>query len=98
MSPSPHWIPQSRPLLPDVFQYTTIGRFERFTDDFTAILARLDAPREILTLNAEVTNPTRPLSLAAVFNTALAGRVFDFYREDFERFGYDRESWRTTAA
>lgn len=91
-----HWERQTVVGLHDVIPYDVVGRFENFADDFTAILRRLDAPARVVALAAEVTNPTEPIALAAAYDAELASIVYDYYRADFETFGYDRASWHAS--
>ncbi len=93
--PDAHWSRQVSVLACDDVSYDVIGRFENFVTDFRAILERLDAPPPVLALAAEVTNPTVDLPPAAAYDSDLAKIVYDYYREDFERFGYERDSWFT---
>lgn len=89
-----HWSRQVDLLAADVIDYHTIGRFERFGQDFHAILSRLHAPAEVTGIASQVFNPTRPMALTAVFDPPLAGRVYHHYIADFETFGYHHNSWR----
>jgi Sulfotransferase family len=89
-----HWSRQVDVLVADVIDYHTIGRFERFGQDFHAILRRLHAPAEVTGIASQVFNPTRPMALAEVFDPPLARRVYDHYIADFDTFGYHHNSWR----
>lgn len=89
-----HWTLQTQVLTYDTIDFEVVGRFENFVDDFAAILKRLKAPPDIVALGSEVTNPTAPMALAAVYDSALASRVHDHYAGDFEAFGYEADSWR----
>lgn len=55
---------------------------------------RLGADRDILGLGAVRHGESYRVPLAVAYDNELAGSVYDFYETDFERFGYDRESWR----
>lgn len=88
-----HWDLQTNILLNDVIAYDTIGRFETFVGDFTAILGELGASGHVLEIASEVTNSTPQVPLAAAFDRDLAEVVYLYYRADFEAFGYSRDSW-----
>jgi hypothetical protein len=88
-----HWERQTVVGLHDVIPYDVVGRFENFAVDFRSILAGLGAGPEILELASEVTNPTEDIPMAAAYDSELAAIVYDYYRDDFERFDYDRNSW-----
>ena len=90
-----HWTQQTGLLAADVIDYQIIGRFERFGQDFPAMLRRLHAPAGVLDIASRVFNPTRPMALASVYDAALARRVYGHYIADFETFGYHRDSWRS---
>ncbi|MEY2418351.1 MAG: hypothetical protein QOG90_1031 [Actinomycetota bacterium] len=93
--PDAHWLSQTDVLATDRIRYDVIGRFENFVDDFRAILDRLGAPADVIALATEVTNPTDELPMAAAYDSELAALVYDYYRADFEAFGYERDSWFT---
>ena len=88
-----HWSRQVDLLVADVIDYHIVGRYERFGQDFHAILRRLRAPAEVIDIASQVYNPTRPMALAAVYDPPLARRVYGHYMADFETFGYHRDSW-----
>jgi hypothetical protein len=89
-----HWTAQTSVLDVDAIPYDVVGRFERFSDEFPAILKRLKAPPAVVELAGTVHNATRPMALAAVYDANLAGRVYTHYAADFESFGYAADSWR----
>jgi hypothetical protein len=89
-----HWSCQADLLVVDVIDYHVVGRFERFGQQFHAILRRLHAPPEVVEIARRVFNPTQPMPLAAVYDPQLARRVYDHYVADFETFGYHKDSWR----
>jgi hypothetical protein len=89
-----HWSLQVDLLVADVIDYHVVGRFERFGQQFHAILRRLHAPPEVAAIARRVFNPTQPMPLAAVYDPQLARRVYDLYLADFETFGYHKDSWR----
>ena len=91
--PDAHWERQVVILACDRISYDVIGRFETFAADFHAILHRLGVTDDVRALATEVTNPTPELPLAAAYDIDLARVVYDYYRDDFDTFGYDRDSW-----
>jgi Sulfotransferase family len=89
-----HWTRQVDVLVADVIDYHVIGRFERFGQDFHAILHRLGAPAQVTDIASQVFNSTRPMALTDAFDPPLARRVYSHYMADFETFGYQHDSWR----
>lgn len=88
-----HWKSQTGSLHLDVIRYNFVGRFEKFEHDFTAVLQRFNAPAELVATLAERVNTTAQLPLAAAYSKALTDLVYTIYQDDFERFGYARDSW-----
>lgn len=94
--PNNHWREQAPMLQIDHFRNMRILRLEDgVTDGLTEIFLRLGfdprwikhrlgRPRNVSTAFAE--NP---------YDERLAALVFDHFQEDFTRFGYQRDSWRT---
>jgi hypothetical protein len=89
-----HWNRQVDNLWWGLFDFDVVGRFENFADDFGAILRRLGAPDAVVARGSEKFNETTPSPLSAAFDSALAGVVYDFYRADFDAFGYAEDSWQ----
>ena len=88
-----HWKSQSGSLHLAIIRYDFVGRFETFTQDFTTVLQRFNAPAELVATLAKRVNTTAQLPLAAAYSKALADLVYAIYRDDFETFGYDKDSW-----
>ncbi len=89
-----HWSRQVDALWWDLIDYDVVGRFENFNEDFGAILRRLHAPEAVLARGTETFNATASIPLSAAYDTDLAAVVYDFYRADFEAFGYAADSWQ----
>lgn len=88
-----HFNIQSRVLMPDLIKYDFVGRFETFEQDFSTALERLGAPPAVVASAAEVVNRTYSVQPPLVYDRTLADTVYDMYAPDFERYGYDRDSW-----
>lgn len=89
-----HWARQVDGLWWDLIHYDVTGRFENFNDDFGGILRRLNAPPTVLARGSEAVNATPRLPLSAAYDSELAAVVYDFYRADFDAFGYEANSWQ----
>ena len=88
-----HWCVQAERLMMDMIPYDFIGRFERFGEDFRTVLERLNAPEKALRTASQVRGQTVKICLSAAYDRELANAVHEIYREDFETFGYGRDSW-----
>jgi hypothetical protein len=88
-----HWRSQFNITLCDAIDYSYIGRFENFEEDFTELLRKFDAPEELITAVPERLNKTPPLPHPAVYDRDIAKLVYEMYREDFAVFDYVRDSW-----
>jgi hypothetical protein len=88
-----HWKSQTGSLHLERIRYDFIGRVESFAVDFAGVLRRFGASPELLSSLAERVNTTPALPLAAAYGKRLADTVYAIYEEDFERFGYARDSW-----
>ncbi|WP_437758499.1 sulfotransferase family 2 domain-containing protein [Sorangium sp. So ce1389] len=94
-SHDPHWALQTAQLFVDAISYDMIGRLESLTTDFARVvehLRRNGADDVDLTLGH--LNQRSDGDWRAAYTSELADAVYARYREDFERFGYARESWR----
>lgn len=88
-----HWCVQSRRLAIETISYDLIGRYENYQDEFRGVLERFDAPVEVIASAQQVRGQSAKTHLPIAFDQGLADEVYEFYREDFEIFGYSRDSW-----
>ena len=88
-----HYNVQSRILMRHLIPYDFVGRFENLEEDLRQILTRVGAPEETIALSSEVRNSTARIPLATAYYRELATLAYNLYREDFEAFSYDRNSW-----
>ena len=88
-----HWRSQTALVMPTTITYDHIGHMESFVQDFEQVLRRLNASAELIAAIPQVVNPTTQMYHAAVYDRELASRIYEMYRDDFETFGYDRDSW-----
>ncbi len=90
-----HWDTQRSVLLADHVAYRHTYHMEtEFIRGMADTLARVGIPPEwVAEKLARPTNASGRID-EPVYTDELAERVFKLYAVDFERFGYDRESWR----
>lgn len=88
-----HWNVQTNILMLPAIDYDFIGRFENFAQDFTRVLAHLNATAEVLAVACKIRNPTVKVHHALAYDKELADSVYQTYQVDFENFGYSRDSW-----
>ncbi len=93
-----HWCVQNLRLMQDLIPYDFVGRFESFGPDFREVLKRLNALANVLEMASEVRGKSASISHTAAYDQELADIVYEMYREDFDSFGYDRDSWRSEPA
>jgi hypothetical protein len=93
-----HWQQMKSLLFPDAIAYTHVLKTETLARDLDVVLARIAPGQTSKTvLAAARTNESLPVAWKQQYDQRLADAVFDFYREDFEHYGYDRESWKPGA-
>ena len=88
-----HWSMQSRKLMLDMISYDFIGRFETFAADVEVVLDRLNAPDEVRTTALTRRGQSSEVHLSTAYDRELARSLYDLYRDDFEVFGYQPDSW-----
>ena len=90
-----HWDTQRSVLLADHVNYRHVYQMEtQFVDGMAETLALVGIPPDwVAEKLARPTNASGKIK-EPVYNDELAARVHRLYAIDFERFGYDRESWR----
>lgn len=90
-----HWDTQSIVLHTDLIDYHRVFRMETdFVSGTAEILSELGIPAEWVA--GKLQNPENASGRVRerVFDEDLAARVYRIYKVDFDRFGYDSESWR----
>jgi hypothetical protein len=92
-----HWRSQMGVLCPDLIDYRFLGRFESFEQDLAIVLRSLGAPDESYDGLDVVVGASARSNAEPAYNDALAQRVYEAYRADFETYGYARDSWRNVA-
>jgi len=88
-----HWGIQSRILLLDLLPYDFIGRFEYFETGIRLVLDKLGA-LDLMPLAMQNHSVTSEKGSKFVYDERLAKIVYEVYRQDFERFGYEKDSWQ----
>jgi hypothetical protein len=90
-----HWDTQSSVLLADKIDYHRVYQMETdFVRGMTELLSELGIPGDWV--EGRLLKPENVSGRVAerVYDEAIADRVRRLYAVDFERFGYDPESWR----
>lgn len=88
-----HWKSQTASLHLNRISYDFIGRVENYANDFAQVLRRFAAPPGLLDGLTQRVNTTAHLPLAAAYHKQLADLVYTIYADDFDTFGYSRDSW-----
>ena len=87
---NPHW----RRQIPHAFFPSMNFNFIVKTENMGEVLARLQQQvGSAAPLALSATTNSSPVLTDPRFDAALAARIFDLYRDDFEQLGYDRDSW-----
>lgn len=92
-----HWRPQFNLLHPQIIDYDFVLKTESLGADLQKVfdasptLQRADA-RSMLSRFRY--NESLPFAQANLYDEDLARRVASYYKDDFEVFGYDLDSWR----
>ena len=90
-----HWALQTALLFPDAIPYSFICPIEEFGYGWGLWRSHLEQvkgePVEVL---ATPKNVSLPEDWRASLDERLASQIYEYYAEDFIKFGYDRESWK----
>jgi hypothetical protein len=95
-----HWRGMTWVLLPDLMHYTHVLHTENLSEDLAGVLAIIAPGHDAAALlNRFRVNESLPLpDWRSHYDEETANRVHAFYREDFDRFGYHRDSWQAPTA
>lgn len=90
---NPHWRVQSSQILYGIVDYSFIGRFERYNEDFRECFNRLGIPKDDIPearhLNRSKTGSSEHCD--QYFTKELQSMVYERYMQDFENFVYSYE-------
>lgn len=90
---NPHWALQTSLLFPGAINYDFIGRVESFDDDLAVVEREIGVSfdrRE----GQDRSNASGAADWRSYYDESLADAVYALYRQDFEAFGYERDSWK----
>ncbi|MCA7998058.1 sulfotransferase family 2 domain-containing protein [Burkholderia metallica] len=90
-----HWRPQLLMNAANLVPNIRLIRFESFSADVTSVFAE-ELGVELALEERKNTSPRRPVDKTLKYSTELADLVFETYRADFEFFGYDQDSWKSS--
>lgn len=90
-----HWRPQHALLLYDYLNYDFIGKLEDADQSWKKIYNKVYANKRkfIPLMKKNITSKKAPTT-ALFYTDELANKVYDFYKNDFLAFGYERESYK----
>ena len=88
-----HFNLQSNILAHDLINYDSLKWFFYFVDEFQGILQRFNAPQEITRRVSVRRNVTLPVHHPLAYDRELADSVYELYRQDFEQYGFEKNSW-----
>lgn len=86
----PHWRRQADHLFLDALSFSHVGKVEDMSATMNRFQQHLGLAEPLM---GGKKNVSAPVGLAT-YDENLAGKVYSLYRGDFERLGYDRDSWR----
>jgi hypothetical protein len=85
-----HWRRQVDHLFLEALDFSHVGKIEKMGEGLLLFQRHLGLAEPLL---AAGKNVSAPIGLAT-YNESLADRVYFLYQADFEKLGYDRNSWR----
>lgn len=88
---NPHWRRQTALLFMPGIQYAHIGKLEELPTTLQLLRAHIGAAT-VSDLEGRNTSSSEPAPNAMA--AEVAAQIFDLYEQDFETFGYSRDSWR----
>ncbi|MGD0212449.1 MAG: sulfotransferase family protein [Terriglobales bacterium] len=86
----PHWRRQVDHLFLDALSFSHVGQLENMAATMARFQQHLGLAEPLM---GGKKNVSAPVGLAT-YNQDLADKVYSLYHEDFERLGYNRDSWR----
>ena len=96
-----HWRSQERLLSPEVIPYDAVLKTERLGPRLVTEFSRVESLRAFdieALLKQYDYNESLPLVGDPPYDEALAAQIYEFYREDFQTYGYSQDSWKEPRA
>ena len=87
-----HWLHQHLTMWHPHVKFDFIGKLESFSEDFSYVLRKIHAPRELVASVASRANASRR-DKKKYYNKELADKVYAVFKKDFELYEYDPGSW-----
>ncbi len=89
---NPHWRPQTSQILYDLIDYSFLGRFEDYDNEFIRLFGYLGIAGDDIPArrNLNWNQDNQGVNLDAFYTPELKDRVYQRYRTDFEQLGYTR--------
>ena len=90
-----HWDTQRAVLHLDKIKYRRLFRMEtEYTEGLMEVLTRAGIPESLIAERSGRTRNATPPLADPVYNEEFADRIYKIYEYDFERLGYEKDSWR----
>ena len=89
-----HWRSQNSVLFTDLIQYDTIGKVENFSNDMKNIFAKLEIMNSNHINLDKKENASTEDRESVHYSEELSALVYDEFNRDFEKFSYDKDSWK----
>ena len=84
----------------DIDQMDFIGRFENFENDINHIFQTLNMPAYVQLPHDRKSDYESecdcPYPVRGFFDTKSANSIYEYFKRDFELFGYDKSDWETS--
>jgi chondroitin 4-sulfotransferase 11/chondroitin 4-sulfotransferase 13/dermatan 4-sulfotransferase 1 len=93
-----HWRPMAQLLMPNLVGYHFIVRTEELASSLQPVLSALNIkPPAADLLHTHTTNESLPIDWQALYDEETASWVQQFYAEDFTRYAYATDCWKSSA-
>lgn len=91
---NPHWRSMVNLLFPDLINYSHVLHTENLVDELQPLLNQIAPHHDAKSLLIKYrTNESLPIEWQAYYDEETAALVAEYYKDDFERYGYSLTSW-----
>lgn len=96
---NPHFRNQRSLLLPQAINYSFIAKLENLENDLKPLADHLKQFNiHFSDIKIPQKNESKGMNWQAFYDQETADMVYDYYKQDFECFQYDKDSWKTDKA